>query len=205
MGSFNLQLFDIENSTSSKENFTLDGLNTSTKNISFVLDWQKNCRRSGSAKIKQMSEISGTTAKPYKQKGTGHARQGSRRSVQFVGGRTCFGPTPRDFSYSIPKKMVRKALSDVLKLKVSDGKIVLLQNPNSFKKSSQVNSFLKENGMNSALFLHDASSETVIRSFRNIKGVKCLALSSINVYDLVRYDFIIVDRLHLATIKKIIA
>ena len=90
----------------------------SAKSVSYVVRWQLARRRSGSAKTKTMAEISGTTAKPWKQKGTGRARQGSRRSVQFVGGRTCHGPTLRSFDFSMPKKDYLYRL--VRRIKVQD-------------------------------------------------------------------------------------
>ena len=101
-------------------NISRDGLD-SYDSIAYVVNWQLSRRRSGSAKIKQMSEISGSTAKPFRQKGTGNARQGSKRSVQMRGGRTCFGPIPRSFDYSLPKKIVKLALVNIIKTKILKG------------------------------------------------------------------------------------
>ena len=144
-----------------------------------------------------MSEISGTTAKPYKQKGTGNARQGSKRSVQFVGGRTCHGPVVRSFDFSIPKKIVKVALSDVLKLKLKEGKVTLFSEGfGSEIKTSQVNSSLKANDLSSSLILYGNSSEenlVLARSTRNLKNVKALDSSAINVYDILNFDHLIVD------------
>lgn len=85
----------------------------SAKLVNMVIEWQLRGKRAASANIKEMSEISGTTKKPYKQKGTGNARQGSKRSVQFVGGRTCHGPKGRAFDFSFPKKSKGKAVEIV--------------------------------------------------------------------------------------------
>ena len=126
MSSVSLNVIDFKELNNSKESFSFKGENDiSLDNIAHAISWQRASNRSGSAKIKQMHEISGTTAKPYKQKGTGNARHGSRRSVQFVGGRTCFGPTPRSFSYSLPKKMSQKALQDALKVKFNQGEVII--------------------------------------------------------------------------------
>lgn len=169
----------------------------SPKSVAYVVRWQLAKRRSGSAKVKTMSEISGTTAKPYKQKGTGNARQGSKRSVQFVGGRTCHGPVVRSFDFSIPKKIVKVALSDVLKLKLKEGKVTLFSEGfGSEIKTSQVNSSLKANDLSSSLILYGNSSEenlVLARSTRNLKNVKALDSSAINVYDILNFDHLIVD------------
>ena len=117
----------------------------SPKSVAYVVRWQLARRRSGSAKVKTMAEISGTTAKPHKQKGTGRARQGSKRSVQFVGGRTCHGPTVRSFDFAMPKKIVKIALADVLRLKLRENKVALFSDVVSGVKTSQINSSLKKN------------------------------------------------------------
>ena len=110
MTSLTLKTIDFSKDTSGSKKVEVSSALEieSAKSVAYVVRWQLASRRSGSAKVKAMSEISGTTAKPWKQKGTGRARQGSRRSVQFVGGRTCHGPTPRSFDFSMPKKIVKK-------------------------------------------------------------------------------------------------
>jgi large subunit ribosomal protein L4 len=169
----------------------------SPKSVAYVVRWQLAKRRAGSAKTKTMAEISGTTAKPYKQKGTGNARQGSKRSVQFVGGRTCHGPTLRSFDFSIPKKIVKVALSDVLKLKLREDKVILFSdNFGSEIKTSQINSSLKTNNLSSALILYCGSSknnEVLARSTRNLKNAKALNATAINVYDILSFDHLVVD------------
>jgi len=169
----------------------------SPKSVAYVVRWQLAKRRAGSAKTKTMAEISGTTAKPYKQKGTGNARQGSKRSVQFVGGRTCHGPTLRSFDFSIPKKIVKVALSDVLKLKLREDKVILFSDDfGSEIKTSQINSSLKVNNLSSALILYSGSSknnEVLARSTRNLKNAKALNATAINVYDILSFDHLVVD------------
>lgn len=165
----------------------------SAKSVAYTVRWQLARRRSGSAKTKTMAEVSGTTAKPWKQKGTGRARQGSRRSVQFVGGRTCHGPTPRSFDFSMPKKIVAVALADALRLKLKEEKIVLFSDFGSEIKTSKISSVLAKNNFASALIIHDGSNVALQKAARNIKNVKALNAVAINVYDLLNFDHILVD------------
>jgi large subunit ribosomal protein L4 len=170
----------------------------SPESVAYTIRWQLARRRSGSAKTKTMAEISGTTAKPYKQKGTGRARQGSRRSVQFVGGRTCHGPMPRSFDFSMPKKIVKKALADVLKSKLKENKVMLFSSDFTTEgaKTSKIAAILENKKISSALFLYDSSSRTCTtfaRVLRNLKHIKALDIAAINVYDIVKFDQLIID------------
>jgi large subunit ribosomal protein L4 len=164
----------------------------SAKSVAYVVRWQLARRRAGSAKTKTMAEISGTTAKPYKQKGTGNARQGSKRSVQFVGGRTCHGPTPRSFDFSIPKKIVKKALSDVIRLKLQEEKLTVFSNFGSEIKTSKIKTVLKKNNFASALIIHSGNA-IIAKSVQNLKNAKALDSKAINVYDILSFDHIICD------------
>lgn len=165
----------------------------SAKNISYVVRWQLASRRSGSAKTKTMAEISGTTAKPWKQKGTGRARQGSKRSVQFVGGRTCHGPMPRSFDFSMPKKITKKALSDVLLLKIFENKILTFNSPSCNIKTNKISKFLQKSNLETVLFIVDKSS-ILQKSIKNIKNVKVLHSNALNVYDILNYNNVIVEQ-----------
>lgn len=165
----------------------------SAKSVAYVVRWQLARRRAGTASTKIMSEISGTTAKPWKQKGTGRARQGSRRSVQFVGGRTCHGPLPRSFDFTMPKKIVQKALSDVLRLKLKENKVSIFSDFGSEIKTSKISSTLEKNNFPSALIIHDGSASGLIKSAKNLKNVKTLDSKAINVYDILHFDHILVD------------
>jgi large subunit ribosomal protein L4 len=164
----------------------------SAKSVAYVVRWQLAARRSGSAKTKTMAEISGTTAKPWKQKGTGRARQGSRRSVQFVGGRTCHGPMPRSFDFSMPKKIVKIALSDVLRMKLKENKVAIFSDFGSEIKTSKISSTLAQNNVASALIIHD-DSVTLAKSAKNLKNVKALDARAINVYDILSFDHLVID------------
>lgn len=166
---------------------------SSPKSVAYVIRWQLARKRSGSAKIKSMAEISGTTAKPYKQKGTGNARQGSKRSVQFVGGRTCHGPTPRSFDFTMPKKISKKALADAIILKLQEGKVTLFNSFGSDIKTSKVSAILKKNKFSEALIIHDSKDQALVKSARNIKDVKTLDANGINVYDLLNFENVLID------------
>ena len=169
----------------------------SPKSVAYTVRWQLARRRAGSASTKLMSEISGTTAKPHKQKGTGRARQGSKRSVQFVGGRTCHGPLPRSFDFSIPKKIVKIALSDALKQKLQSNKVTLFSDVTSDKiKSSAVNALLEKSGFISTLIVFDSASKNgaiLARAAKNLKHVKALDSKALNVYDILKFDQLVVD------------
>lgn len=168
----------------------------SAKSVAYVVRWQLASRRAGSAKTKTMAEISGTTAKPYKQKGTGRARQGSKRSVQFVGGRTCHGPMPRSFDFSMPKKIVKKALSDVLKFRLSEDKVVLFSDFNSDIKTAKINSSLSKNNFTNALIVYDGANKNsvnLVKSAKNLKNVKTIDAKALNVYDILNFDHLMIE------------
>lgn len=177
------------------------------RSVAYVLGWQRAKRRTGSAQTKLMSEISGTTAKPHKQKGTGSARQGSKRSVQFRGGRTCFGPRARSFDFSMPKKIVKTALIDAIRFKLKENKLVLFSGCKPDLKTAAISKILKDNKIASALFLYNSdvasSTESISRSVRNLKNVKAIDFKGLNVYDILNSDFVVLDRNLFSTIKEV--
>jgi large subunit ribosomal protein L4 len=200
--------FSGEKTASEQLDFAYDKVQLDNpRSVAYVLGWQRSKRRTGSAQIKSMSEISGTTAKPHKQKGTGSARQGSKRSVQFRGGRTCFGPRARSFEYSIPKKIVQVALIDAIRLKFKENKLVLFSGCKPDLKTASVGKILKANNITNALFLYnsaeDQSSESISRSVRNLKNVKALDFKGLNVYDILNSDFVVLDKNLFSTIKEV--
>jgi len=174
--------------------------------IATVVNWQLARRRSGSAKTKLMSEVSGTTAKPHKQKGTGHARQGSKRSVQMRGGRVCFGPAPRVFDYNLPKKVVHKALHNLFRFKLQENKLILFTvSGEESLKTKQIDKVLKDNKVNNALILYNSenvASKALVRSAKNIKNIKTLSYTALNIYDMLKFNFLILDNQLFETLKK---
>lgn len=194
MKSVSLKVIDFVNNKIDSKKFDFPALDIqSAKSVAYVVRWQLARRRAGTAKTKIMSEISGTTAKPWKQKGTGRARQGSRRSVQFVGGRTCHGPTPRSFDFTIPKKIIKLALADALRSKITADQISIFSSTKAIIKTSQINLLLKKNGFEKVLFIINDNNTFIEKSVRNIKNVKAIYAKALNVYDILNFDHLIFE------------
>lgn len=165
--------------------------------ISRAIFWQLSKKRSGSANVKDMKDISGTTKKPYKQKGTGNARHGSKRSVQFVGGRTCHGPKARSFEHSLPKKIVSLSVKCALKNKLLINQLLLIDNfSNAELKTSKFSALFKKNNLDSVLLVFDKSDDisNIFKAVRNIKNVKAITFDNLNTYDLTRFKSLIVEK-----------
>jgi large subunit ribosomal protein L4 len=194
MKSVSLKVIDFVNNKIDSRKFDFPALDIqSAKSVAYVVRWQLARRRAGTAKTKIMSEISGTTAKPWKQKGTGRARQGSRRSVQFVGGRTCHGPTPRSFDFTMPKKIIKLALADALRSKITADQISIFSSTKAIIKTSQINLLLKKNGFEKVLFIINDNNTFIEKSVRNIKNVKAIYAKALNVYDILNFDHLIFE------------
>ena len=154
-----------------------------------VVVWQLACRRKGTAKTKVRHEVRGGGKKPWKQKGTGRARSGSRRNPLWRGGGTIFGPIPRDYSYVLPKKVKKAALRVALSDKLNEKKLWVLRGHDlSQIKTKPIVDILKKFEFTQALIITKASDEILEKSARNIQGVKVLRSEGLNVYDILRYD-----------------
>jgi large subunit ribosomal protein L4 len=154
-----------------------------------VVHWQQAKRRAGTHKVKGMGEVSGTTKKPYKQKGTGNARQGSLRSPQFRTGGVVHGPVVRDHGYSLPKKVRRLGLISALSQKHAEGKLVVLDAATAANpKTRGLAARLKVLGWRSALIIDGVVDENFLRASRNIHGFDVLPSVGANVYDILRHD-----------------
>ncbi len=148
--------------------------------------------RKGTAATKNRALVRGGGAKPYRQKGTGRARAGTRRSPLWRGGGTVFGPMPRDYSFSLPKKARRAALLAALSLKRQEEKLVLLDGfPLEGFKTRQVLEILKRFQVENALIVTDAQHVFLERSARNIPGIEVLRYESLNVYDILKHEHLI--------------
>ncbi len=160
-----------------------------------VVHWQLARRRAGTHKVKGMGEVSGTTKKPYKQKGTGRARQGSLRSPQFRKGGIVHGPVVRDHGYRLPKKVRRLGLISALSQKARDGKLVVLDAAVCGGKTGPLRRQLAALGWQSALIIDGATvDEAFVRAARNIPGVDVLPTIGANVYDILRHDVLAITR-----------
>jgi large subunit ribosomal protein L4 len=149
-------------------------------------------QRSGTAATKNRADVRGGGAKPWKQKGTGRARAGSRRSPLWRGGGTMFGPMPRDYSFSIPKKVSSAALKAALSLRHKEGKLILLNDfPLEGFKTRQVVEVLKRFQVEDALIVTDRKNPLLERSTRNIPGVQVLRCEGLNVYDILNHEHLI--------------
>ena len=163
-------------------------------------------KRQGTQKAKTRSEVSGGGRKPWRQKGTGHARQGSTRSPQWTGGGVVFAPKPRDYSFKMNKKEKRIALLSALSSKVADNKIVVLDAFNldevKTKKFAEVMSNLK---VDKALVVIEGENKNVVLSGRNIPTVKVSATNEINTYDVLKYETLVVTKAAVEKLEEVYA
>ena len=162
--------------------------------------------RQGTQSAKTRSEVSGGGRKPWRQKGTGHARQGSTRAPQWTGGGIVFAPKPRDYSFKMNKKEKRIALLSALSSKVADNKIVVLDAFNldeiKTKKFAEVMSNLK---VDKALVVIEGENKNVVLSGRNIPSVKVTATNEINTYDVLKYTTLVVTKAAVEKLEEVYA
>jgi len=157
-----------------------------------VVKMQLASKRSGTSSTKTRSDVSGGGKKPWRQKGTGRARSGTSRSPIWRGGGIVFGPHPRDYSYSIPKKVRKKALISALSMKFKENKMVILKDFPMEKISTRVfKNVVDLFSLKKALFVLDDNNEVLLKSSRNIKNVKMIRSEGINVYDILNHEHLI--------------
>ena len=171
--------------------------------------------RQGTQKAKTRSEVSGGGRKPWRQKGTGHARQGSTRAPQWTGGGVVFAPVPRDYSFKMNKKEKRAALKSVLTSKVQENKFIVLDELKLAEvKTKEMKKVLDNLKVNNALHsfptrrssdLIGDDSENVALSARNIAGVQTASVNTINVFDMLKYNTIIATKSSVASIEEVYA
>src|SRR3954454_10990767 len=168
-----------------------------------VVHWQLAKRRAGTHKVKGMGEVSGTTKKPYRQKGTGNARQGSLRAPQFRTGGVVHGPVVRDHGFDLPKKVRRLGLISALSMKQGEGKLVVLDTVGGQSgKTKDLAAKLRTLGWKSALVVDRTVDETFLRAARNVVGIDVLPTIGANVYDIVRHDLLVVTSAGLEGLKE---
>ena len=162
--------------------------------------------RQGTQKAKTRSEVSGGGRKPWRQKGTGHARQGSTRAPQWTGGGVVFAPVPRDYSFKMNKKEKRAALKSVLTSKVQENKFIVLDEMKLAEvKTKEMKKVLDNLKVNNALVIIGDDSENVALSARNIAGVQTASVNTINVFDMLKYNTIIATKTSVASIEEVYA
>ena len=169
-----------------------------------MIRYQLAKRRSGNHKTKGISEISGTTKKPFKQKGTGSARQGSKRSPQMRGGAVIFGPQVRSHAHKLPKKIKQLALKMAISKKIKDGKFKIIDELKISKpKTSLFKNKLKNLKIDSALFIDSSiADKNFLIASKNIPKIDVLPLVGINVYDIFRRDYLIFSESALNAISE---
>lgn len=162
--------------------------------------------RQGTQKAKTRSEVRGGGRKPWRQKGTGHARQGSIRAPQWTGGGVVFAPTPRDYSKKMNKKEKRIALKSVLTSRVEEGKFIVLDELKfDAPKTKEFAQVLKNLEADKALVVLNDNDTNVVKSAANIPTVKTASTQTINVYDILKYDKVIVTQDAVKTIEEVYA
>ena len=162
--------------------------------------------RQGTQKGKTRSVVSGGGRKPWRQKGTGHARQGSTRAPQWTGGGVVFAPVPRDYSFKMNKKEKRAALKSVLTSKVQENKFIVLDELKLAEvKTKEMKKVLDNLKVNNALVIIGDDSENVALSARNIAGVQTASVNTINVFDMLKYNTIIATKSSVASIEEVYA
>ena len=162
--------------------------------------------RQGTQKAKTRSEVSGGGRKPWRQKGTGHARQGSTRSPQWTGGGVVFAPTPRDYSFKLNKKEKRAALKSALTTVVNENKFIVVD---EFKldaiKTKDFAKVLTNLNVEKALVVLDSNDKNVVMSAKNIPTVKTALTNTINVYDILKYNTVVVTKAAVDQIQEVYA
>ena len=163
-------------------------------------------KRQGTQKAKTRSEVRGGGRKPWRQKGTGHARQGSTRSPQWTGGGVVFAPTPRDYSFKLNKKEKRAALKSALTSRVVENKFVVVDELKLDEiKTKKFVEVLKNLNVEKALVVLNDMDEKDIASAANIPTVKTTQTNELNVFDVLKYDTVVVTKAAVATIEEVYA
>ena len=163
-------------------------------------------KRQGTQKAKTRSEVSGGGKKPWRQKGTGHARQGSTRAPQWTGGGVVFAPVPRDYSFKMNKKEKRAALKSALTSRVEENKFIVVEELKFNEiKTKNFKNVLNNLKVNKALVVLSESDENAVLSARNIADVKTAQVGTINVYDILKYNTVVATKAAVASIEEVYA
>lgn len=163
-------------------------------------------RRLGTVAVKNRSAVRGGGKKPWRQKGTGQARHGSRRSPIWRGGGIVFGPQPRSYSYSLPKKARRLALKSALSAKVEAGELVVVEALNMEQPKTKIMAGILGNlKVEKALIVTVASQENIEKSARNIPGVMAMTTTGLNVYDILAHNHLVITKEALSKVEEALA
>ncbi|HBL8435199.1 TPA: 50S ribosomal protein L4 [Listeria monocytogenes] len=188
-------------------NDTVFGIEPNEKVVVDVILSQRASLRQGTHKVKNRSEVRGGGRKPWRQKGTGRARQGSIRSPQWRGGGVVFGPTPRSYAYKLPKKVRRLAIKSILSSKVNEEKLVVLEGLTfDAPKTKEFAAFLKNISVDTkALIVVTGESENVELSARNLQGITVIPAESISVLEVAKHDKLIITKAAVEKVEEVLA
>lgn len=178
------------------------GVQVKEEILQTVVRWQLACRRQGTHKAKTRAEVSGGGKKPFKQKGTGNARQGSSRSPLMPGGGITFGPEPRDYSYVLPKRVRRLGLRTALSKLSKEGRLFIVDSMDSEGKTKDLAKRLDGFGVKKAVMVDAAANDKFNRASRNLKNFRYYGVEGLNVYDLLKYDNAILSKESIAKIVE---
>lgn len=204
----NISVFNIEGKEvgSIELNDAVFGVNVNEHLVHMAVVAQLANKRQGTQKAKTRSEVSGGGRKPWKQKGTGHARQGSTRSPQWKGGGVVFAPTPRDYTINLNKKEKRIALKSALTSRVLENKFIVVDDfAMSEIKTKKMQQTLNNLNVKKALVVCAENEKNTVLSVRNIYGVKAASPKTINVYDILKYNTVVASEDAVKTIEEVYA
>lgn len=204
----NISVFNIEGIEvgSIELNDAVFGVNVNEHLVHMAVVAQLANKRQGTQKAKTRSEVSGGGRKPWKQKGTGHARQGSTRSPQWKGGGVVFAPTPRDYTINLNKKEKRIALKSALTSRVLENKFIVVDDfAMSEIKTKKMQQTLNNLNVKKALVVCAENEKNTVLSVRNIYGVKAASPKTINVYDILKYNTVVASKDAVKTIEEVYA
>ena len=204
----NISVFNIEGKEvgSIELNDAVFGVNVNEHLVHMAVVAQLANKRQGTQKAKTRSEVSGGGRKPWKQKGTGHARQGSTRSPQWKGGGVVFAPTPRDYTINLNKKEKRIALKSALTSRVLENKFIVVDDfAMSEIKTKKMQQTLYNLNVKKALVVCAENEKNTVLSVRNIYGVKAASPKTINVYDILKYNTVVASKDAVKTIEEVYA
>ena len=204
----NVSVFNIEGKEvgSIELNDAVFGVEVNEHLVHMAVVSQLANNRQGTQKAKTRSEVSGGGRKPWRQKGTGHARQGSTRSPQWTGGGVVFAPVPRDYSFKMNKKEKRAALKSALTSRVEENKFIVVDELNFDEiKTKKFQAVLNNLNVNKALVVLEDGNKNVEISAKNIPDVKTARTNTINVYDILKYNTVIATKAVVAAIEEVYA
>lgn len=204
----NISVFNIEGKEvgSIELNDAVFGVNVNEHLVHMAVVAQLANKRQGTQKAKTRSEVSGGGRKPWKQKGTGHARQGSTRSPQWKGGGVVFAPTPKDYTINLNKKEKRIALKSALTSRVLENKFIVVDDfAMSEIKTKKMQQTLNNLNVKKALVVCAENEKNTVLSVRNIYGVKAASPKTINVYDILKYNTVVASKDAVKTIEEVYA